>query len=88
MTGKEVDASFPSLFLEDGMDFVEVLRYTILVVSTAAMVLGILVMAGILVAAQIPDEFRIIVGAVTFLYGAYRFSVEYFKRGNSRRHGL
>lgn len=87
MTGKEVDASFPCLFPEDGMDFVEVLRYTILVVSAAAMVLGILVMAGFLVATQIPEEFRIIVGAVTFLYGAYRFSVAYFKRGNSRRHG-
>lgn len=70
------------------MDFAGVLRYTILAVSVAAMVLGVLVIAGILIPARIPGEFRIIVGAVTFLYGAYRFAVAYFKKEGSRGHEL
>ena len=88
VTGKEVNASFPCPFQEDGMDFAEVLRYTILAVSAGAMLVGVLVMAGVLVSAQIPDRFGMIAGAVIFLYGAYRFALAYFKKGDSRRHGL
>ena len=44
------------------------------------MVLGVLFMFGVVGPANIPEQFRIIMGAVIFLYGAYRFTVAYFRR--------
>lgn len=61
-----------------------VLRYAILVLSAAAMLAGVLIMAGYLIPARaLPGDFAIIVGAVIFLYGAYRFAVVYFKNNKS-----
>ena len=54
-------------------------RYTILVASAAAMVLGVLVMVGLLIPKYFPEQFGIIMGAVIFLYGAYRFAITYFR---------
>ena len=88
LMGKEVHASFPSLFQEEEMDFPRVLRYTILSVSTAAMLVGILVMAGLLVAPRVPGQLRVVLGVVIFLYGAYRFVVAFFRQDKARRHGL
>jgi len=56
-----------------------VIRYTILAISAAAMVLGVLVMAGQLVPVYLPSQFSVIFGAVIFLYGLYRFVVTYFR---------
>jgi len=61
------------------MDVPAVFRYTILVTSAAAMVLGILVMAGVLVPRNFPEHFGVIMGAVIFLYGAYRFAITYYR---------
>ena len=65
------------------MNVTPIFRYTILGVSAAAMVLGVMVMIGLLVPRNLPEQFRVVVGAVVFLYGAYRFVVAYFR--NSRR---
>ncbi len=62
------------------MDFVSVLRYSVLAVSAAAMAVGILVMIGYLVPRYVPEDYRIIMGAVVFLYGAYRFTITYLRR--------
>jgi len=61
------------------MNVSAVLRYTILVVSGAAMVLGVFVMAGILIPRYFPEGYAIIMGAVIFLYGAYRFAITYYR---------
>lgn len=56
-------------------------RYTILVMSAAAMVAGVLVMVGVLVPKNFPDQYYgVLIGAVIFLYGAYRFVLTYFRR--------
>jgi hypothetical protein len=55
-----------------------VLRYVVLVLSSGAMVIGVLVMAGML-HVNFPDQFRVVVGAVVFLYGGYRFAISYFR---------
>jgi hypothetical protein len=55
------------------MDFNSVLRIVILVISVAVMVVGVLAMVGLLVPVYFPQEYRLIVGAVVFLYGLYRF---------------
>ncbi len=61
------------------MNVATVIRYAILALSAALMVLGVLVIAGLLVPANLPPEYRLLLGVVVFLYGAYRFSVAYFR---------
>ena len=68
----------PSILKVISVNVPSVLRYTILVISSAAMVLGILVMAGVLVPVYLPNQFGVIFGAVIFLYGLYRFVITYF----------
>lgn len=60
-------------------------RYTILVISGAAVVLGILVIAGFLKPRYFTDDnIRIIIGAVITLYGLYRFVIAYFQKPGGR----
>jgi len=59
------------------MNVAEVLKYTILVISAAAMLLGVLIIAGVLVPRNFPDQYRVIMGIVVFLYGLYRFVIAY-----------
>lgn len=61
------------------MDIPSVLRVSVLAVSVAAMVVGVSVMIGWLVPRYFPEDYRIIMGVVVFLYGAYRFVVTYFR---------
>ncbi len=61
------------------MNFTVIIRYAILALSSALMVLGVLVTAGLMVPRNFPGEYRILLGVVVFLYGAYRFSVAYFR---------
>jgi hypothetical protein len=61
------------------MNVFAILRYTILVVSGAAMVLGVLIMIGILIPRYFPEDYALIMGAVIFLYGAYRFAITYYR---------
>ena len=44
------------------------------------MVMGVLVMAGFLVPRYFPSEYRVILGAVVFLYGTYRFAIGWFQK--------
>jgi hypothetical protein len=60
------------------MNVANVLKLAILALATAAMVVGILVIAGWLIPPNIPEQFRVILGIVIVLYGAYRFAVTYF----------
>ncbi|MBI4535281.1 MAG: hypothetical protein HY708_03315 [Ignavibacteriae bacterium] len=55
-----------------------ILRYTVLTLSSAVMGLGILVIAG-WGQQFLADQHRIILGAVVFLYGAYRFAIAFFR---------
>ena len=65
------------------MNATDVFRYTILIVSAAAMALGVLIIAGVLVPRNFPEDFRVIMGIVVFLYGLYRFVIAYYR--SSRR---
>lgn len=56
-----------------------VLRVSVLAVSALAMVVGVLVMAGFLVPKYFPEQYVVIIGAVIFLYGAYRFALTFFR---------
>lgn len=67
------------------MDVPSVLRYSVLVVAAAAMVAGVLVMIGVLVPRYFPEDYRILMGVVVFLYGAYRFTVTYFRQSGRER---
>ena len=55
----------------------ELFKYAILALSTGAMVLGVLIIAGVLVPRNFPDQYRIVMGIVVFLYGLYRFVVAF-----------
>ncbi len=59
------------------MNATEVLKYTILAISAAAMLLGVLIIAGVLVPRNFPDQYRVVMGIVVFLYGLYRFVIAY-----------
>ena len=59
------------------MNVTEVFKYTILTISAAAMLLGVLIIAGVLVPRNFPDQYRVIMGIVVFLYGLYRFVIAY-----------
>jgi hypothetical protein len=67
------------------MKTMDMIRYVILVLSSAAMIFGVLVMAGVFVPArgEFPDYYRYIIGAVIVLYGMYRFLISYFRRSRS-----
>jgi membrane protein implicated in regulation of membrane protease activity len=62
-----------------------VVHYVILVLSGAAIVVGVLVIAGVLVPQNFPEEFRVVIGVVIVLYGLYRFVVEYIRKSNENR---
>lgn len=64
--------------------FETIIRIVIMAVAAAVAVVGICVMAGVLVNPAMPGDFRIILGACVFLYGAYRFTVAYFRRPGRR----
>jgi len=67
------------------MNMTLILRYTILIISAAAVVLGVLVIAGLLKPRYFPeDNVRVIIGAVIMLYGLYRFVVAYFQKPGGR----
>jgi hypothetical protein len=61
------------------MDANKLLNLTVIVISTAVMLVGALVVIGKLVPVYFPEQFRIIVGVVVFLYGLYRFVLSYFR---------
>ncbi len=57
-----------------------VFRYVILVASGLAMAMGILVIGGVFVPKNLPEQYGVLMGIVVFLYGAYRFTITYFRR--------
>jgi hypothetical protein len=57
-----------------------IVRYTVMVLAAAVALAGILVMTGVLINAAVTGQLRIAMGAVIFLYGAYRFTVAWFRR--------
>ena len=77
--------SFPIVVNGDDMNVALMFRYTILIVSVAAMVVGVLIIVGLLVPRNFPDEFRVIMGIVIVLYGAYRFMITVYRRTDRER---
>jgi hypothetical protein len=67
---------------EHRMEVNRAIRYVVLVLSAAAVLAGVLILAGILVPRNeaFGDGLRIVFGVVIVLYGAYRFSVTWFRR--------
>jgi hypothetical protein len=63
------------------MEVMGVVRYVILALSAAAAVCGVMIIAGLLVPVQesVPEQYRIIIGALVTLYGIYRFVIAYSK---------
>jgi len=62
----------------------QVVRFAIMILAGAVALAGILVMTGFLANAAITGQFRIVMGAAIFLYGAYRFTIAYFRRPERR----
>jgi hypothetical protein len=70
------------------MNFDIVLRVIILIGSALVSVFGVLVIVGMFIPRNIPNEHRIVLGAIIFLYGVYRFVVAFYRRRNQREHTL
>ncbi len=65
------------------MTMTSVMRYTMLAVSVAAMGFGVLVITGVMIPPNFPDQYRVLLGIVIVLYGLYRFVVTYFRNSRS-----
>lgn len=61
------------------MNIVSVLRYVVYAVSGAVMIAGMMAILGFLVPKHVPEHYRVIFGAVVFLYGAYRLVLTYVR---------
>jgi hypothetical protein len=61
------------------LDVNKVLNVVVMVLSAAVMLVGLLAIVGMLIPVYIPEQYRIIVGVVVFLYGLYRFVLSYFR---------
>ncbi|MBX2990564.1 MAG: hypothetical protein KF749_05255 [Bacteroidetes bacterium] len=61
------------------MNFVSVLRYIGYAVSGAVMIVGMMAIVGYFVPQHVPEHYRVIFGAVVFLYGAYRYVLTYIR---------
>jgi hypothetical protein len=57
-----------------------IVRFTVMILAAAVAMAGILVMTGVLVNAGITGQIRLVMGALIFLYGVYRFTVAFFRR--------
>jgi len=73
------ESSGAAALTRNDMDVNKLLNLTVIIISTAVMLVGVLVVIGKLVPVYFPDQFRIIVGVVVFLYGLYRFVLSYFR---------
>lgn len=71
------------------MQLAPVLRWVVLALATGAMLAGAAIIAGLLVPSRLPEEFRVVLGAVILLYGVYRFVIAWFRRpaGDAGREG-
>jgi hypothetical protein len=61
------------------VDVNKVLNVVVMVLSAAVMLVGLLAILGMLIPVYIPEQYRILVGVVVFLYGLYRFVLSYFR---------
>ena len=62
------------------MNIAGTFRILILLLSSAAMMLGVLVIAGLLEPPNMPEDLRLILGIVILLYGTYRFVITYYRQ--------
>jgi hypothetical protein len=62
-----------------------VLRLVTLVLAAAVAVTGVLIMAGVLTRAGITPQTRMAIGAAVVAYGAYKFTVTWFRRPEEER---
>ena len=61
------------------LDVNRILNLVVMVLAAAVMLVGVLAILGMLIPVYIPEQYRIIVGVVVFLYGLYRFVLSYFR---------
>ncbi len=61
------------------VDVNRLLNVLVMILAAAVMLVGILAIIGLLIPVYIPEQYRIIVGVVVFLYGLYRFVLSYFR---------
>jgi hypothetical protein len=59
------------------MEISRVTDIVAMVISAAVMLVGVLAMVGLLIPLYVPEQFRLLVALVVFLYGLYRFVLSY-----------
>ncbi len=59
------------------MNFNRVTDIIVMAISAAVMLVGVLAMVGLLIPLYVPEQFRLLVALVVFLYGLYRFVLSY-----------
>jgi prolipoprotein diacylglyceryltransferase len=62
-----------------------ILRYVIMALSGGVAVVGILMLTGLVVFRNLPEQYQVIMGTIVLLYGVYRFSIAFFRKPGVRR---
>lgn len=60
-----------------------ILKYLTYIIALLFIILGIALLTGYFMSQGIPTQFRVMVGIVLVLYGAFRFVVTFFKKNES-----
>lgn len=59
------------------------MKYLAYLVAVIFVISGIAFLAGYFISAQVPSQFRVMIGIVLILYGGFRIVTTYFKRNES-----
>ena len=62
-----------------------IVRLVSYVTASVVLVVGIVILAGALLPAYVPTNYRIIAGVVMILYGTYRIAMIWMKQRNEKR---
>ncbi len=57
-----------------------IMKYIAYVVAVLFIALGVAILSGLFLQSNFPSQFRIIVGIVLILYGAFRIVATYYKK--------
>lgn len=73
---------------QSGQEFVAQVIFRIISLLTAGLILvvGIFILAGPMMPAYVPVNYRIILGIVMIVYGSYRIIMIWMKQRNARQH--
>ncbi len=60
-----------------------IMKYFAYVIAILFILLGVAILTGYFIKENVPSQFRVMIGIVLVLYGAFRLAMIYFKKNES-----